>query len=41
MRHEMPDEGKGGGKAWFWMALCCIPMIAIAVLIILGYWGAR
>jgi hypothetical protein len=26
------------GKAWLWMALCCIPMVAIVVLVALGVW---
>lgn len=38
MNHEMHEDGQGGWKTWFWMALCCIPMIAIAVLLVLGYW---
>lgn len=41
MRHGSGDGGKGGGKAWLWMAICCIPMIAIIVLVALGYWGFR
>jgi hypothetical protein len=36
MRHETDDGKKSGG--WFWMVLCCVPMIAIIVLIALGLW---
>ena len=32
---------QGGWKHWALMALCCLPMIAIIVLIALGYWGLR
>lgn len=39
MKHE-PGHGKQGGwKGWFWMVLCCIPMVAIIVLVALGYWN--
>lgn len=42
MRHEAGGDGnKGGWKSWFWMALCCVPMIAILVLIALGFWSSR
>lgn len=41
MQHEPDDEEQGGSKAWFWMAVCCVPMIAIIVLIALGYWSYR
>jgi len=41
MQHE-PGASKGGRwKGWFWMALCCVPMIAIVVLIVLGLWRSR
>jgi len=37
MQHE-PDDGKqGGSKGWIWMVLCCAPMVAIVVLIALGF----
>ena len=36
----MQGHGKGGWKGWFWMALCCVPMIAIVVLIAVGYFGS-
>jgi nitrate reductase NapE component len=38
MQHEPGDEKKGGWKTWLWMAACCVPMIAIIVLIALGSW---
>ena len=39
MQHE-PDDGKQSGwKSWFWMALCCVPMVVIFVLIALDYWS--
>lgn len=41
MQHE-PDNAKPGGwKSWFWMLLCCLPMIAIIVLAMLGFFGSR
>lgn len=39
MLHEMDDGHKGGWRAWLGMAACCVPMVAIIVLIALGYWG--
>lgn len=41
MQDDPGDEEKGGWKAWLLMAACCVPMIAILVLIALGYWGTR
>ena len=41
MRHEPGDGKQGGWKSWFWMVLCCAPMVAIVVLIALGYWSVR
>lgn len=41
MKHETEEGNKRGWKRWFWMAACCIPMIAIIVLIALGYWSSR
>jgi hypothetical protein len=38
MQHEPSDGKKIGLKAWLWMLACCVPMVAIAVLIALGYW---
>ncbi len=35
------SEGKMGWKHWGLMLLCCLPMIAIAVLIIVGVWSIR
>jgi len=35
MHHETGDGAKGGRGIGFWMILCCLPMIAILVLI--GY----
>ena len=36
MKHEMGGGEKAGWKSWFWMVLCCVPMIAIIVLIVLA-----
>lgn len=41
MRHEASEQTDGGRKAWVWMIACCLPMIAIIVLAVLGYWGSR
>lgn len=41
MQHDLGNEKKGGWKAWLWMAACCVPMIAIIVLVALGYWSSR
>ena len=38
MQHESGGAKSGGGKGWFWMALCCLPIIAIVVLMALGLW---
>lgn len=35
------EGGKQGGDGWLWMLLCCIPMIALIVLAVLGVWSAR
>jgi hypothetical protein len=41
MQHE-PGAVKGGkGRGWFWMALCCVPMIALVILIVMGIWRSR
>ena len=37
---EMKEHGDGW-KHWWWMILCCLPMIAIVVLAILGVIGSR
>lgn len=39
MQHEPGDAERGSWKTWFWMAACCVPMIAIIILIALGYWS--
>lgn len=38
--HESDVEGsdESGWKHWGLMILCCLPMIAIAVLLIAGIW---
>jgi hypothetical protein len=42
MQHDSGDgKKKDSARAWFWMAACCVPMIAIIALIALGYWGYR
>lgn len=35
------EEHEHGWKHWAMMALCCLPMIALLVLALLGVWGAR
>jgi nitrate reductase NapE component len=40
MKHETKDGKKSGWKGWLWMAACCIPMVVIAVLVALGFFGA-
>jgi len=37
MQHEPGDAKQGGWQSWFWMVLCCAPMVAIVVLIALGF----
>ena len=39
MQHEPDDGEKSPWKTWLWMAACCVPMIAVVVLIALGYWS--
>ena len=41
MQHEPTDEKQNDWKAWLWMAACCVPMIAVIVLISLGYLSYR
>jgi hypothetical protein len=41
MEHDPEHEKKMGRKGWIWMAACCVPMIAIVILIALGFWGSR
>lgn len=35
------NGGKMGWKHWGVMLLCCLPMIAIAILIVAGVWSVR
>lgn len=39
MKHEPDRDAASQRKAWLWMALCCIPMVAIIVLVALGLWN--
>jgi len=41
MKEEPDDSGKGAGSGWLWMVACCVPMLALIVLIALGYWNFR
>lgn len=41
MQHEPDDKEETSWKAWLWMAACCVPMIAIIILIATGYWSFR
>jgi hypothetical protein len=36
---EHPHEGEEGRHGWLWMLAWCIPMIAIVVLLTLGYFS--
>lgn len=36
---EAPKKGHGGWKHWGLMILCCLPMIAIFLLISFGVWN--
>lgn len=37
-----PVEGREPGwKHWLGMILCCLPMLAVLALVILGVWGTR
>ena len=41
---HMTKQGEEEGHSWkHWglMVLCCLPMIAVLLLAILGVWGAR
>ena len=39
---DMEDgEENMGWKHWGLMLLCCLPMIAIAILIVAGVWSVR
>jgi nitrate reductase NapE component len=38
VQHSSGDESTSGWKMWLWMAACCVPMVAIAFLIIWGFW---
>lgn len=33
-----PDGAVGRAKHWLMMLLCCLPMIAIAILVVIGLW---
>lgn len=39
MEPETEGEKRGGWKGWFWIVLCCLPVIVIIVLVALGYWS--
>jgi hypothetical protein len=39
MQHESEAKEQSGWRGWLLMAACCIPMIAIIILVALGYWG--
>jgi hypothetical protein len=41
MQNKPDEEKQLARKALLWMAACCVPMIAIIILIALGYWGFR
>jgi nitrate reductase NapE component len=37
MHRETSDGRQSGWKGWLLMAACCVPMVAIVVLIALGF----
>lgn len=37
-RH-VPDNERGEMKHWGLMALCCVPMVAIVIVIAFGIWS--
>lgn len=39
MEPETDEEKQGGWRSWFWLAVCCVPVIVIIVLVALGYWS--
>lgn len=39
--HEQDKKKQAGSRGWLWMVACCVPMIAIIVLVALGYWTYR
>lgn len=41
MEHDRRKGKSERRSGWLWMALCCIPMIAVVILVALGYWGSR
>lgn len=38
---ELEGREGHGGSHWWLMLLCCLPMIAVALLVILGIWNFR
>ena len=40
MQHDTGDAKKGGWRSWLLMAACCVPMVAVIVLVALGYWSS-
>jgi len=41
VEHEARGAKKRGWKNWLWMIACCVPMVAIIVLLALGYWSSE
>ena len=41
MQHDHGGGKDSGWRMWLWMAACCIPMVAVAILVALGYWNWR
>jgi hypothetical protein len=41
MHNESGEEDHDGRRAWLWMLACCVPMIAIIVLIAIGFWSSH
>lgn len=41
MQNETESENQREWKAFLWTVACCVPMFAVIVLILLGYWNHR
>ena len=41
MLHDSGNGKKGRWSGWLLMAACCVPMVAVAILVAVGYWSFR
>ncbi len=39
MQHEEGNAKNGSWRNRLWMVLCCLPMIVIVLLVVLGFFG--